>query len=175
MQTGSKYQDGGRGRGGRRGRSKTNQRHVQSSKIRFTETRITEQTHQDQIHKFILKINPGIMKAKGISLQQILKVITSTINTKTGNKAVFHPTTKLPLPPKPIANISKQFPSSIADQRDFFYLHEINASSAEIHLAFTMPGTTQEDLHASMKNMLKQYFLWLTSEELSAKQQVWIE
>ena len=82
------------------------------------------------------------MKTKGIFLQQILEVITRTINTKTGNKAVFHPTTKLPLPPKPIANISKQFLSSIADQRDFFYVYESNASSAEIHLAFTMPGTT---------------------------------
>ena len=114
------------------------------------------------------------MKAKGTSLQRIFEVITSTIDTKTGNKVVFRPTTKLPLPPKPIANISEQFPSSLADQRDFFYLHEINASSAEVHLAFTIPGTTQQDLHASMKNTFKQYFLWLTSEELSAKQQVWI-
>ena len=41
MQTDYKYQDGGRGRG----RSNTNQRHVRTSGIRFTETRITEQTH----------------------------------------------------------------------------------------------------------------------------------
>ena len=66
MRTGSKYQDGGRGRGGRIGRSNTNQRHVRTSGIRFTETRIPEQTQQDQIHKFILKINPGIKKTKGI-------------------------------------------------------------------------------------------------------------
>ena len=95
-----------------------------------------------------MKINPGIMKTKGIFLQQILEVITRMINTKTGNKALFHPTTKLPLPPKPISNISEQFPSLIADQRDFFYVHKIIASSVEIHLAFTMPGTTQDDLHA---------------------------
>ena len=114
------------------------------------------------------------MAAKGITLQQTLEVITRTIDKKTGNTAVFYPTTKLPLPPKPIANISKQFPSSIADQQDFSYVRESNTSNAEIHLAFTMPGTTQEELHASMKNTLKQYSLWLTSEELSAIQQVWI-
>ena len=38
-----------------------------------------------------------------------------------------------------------------------------------------MPGTTEDALHASMKNTLKQYSLWLTSKELSAKTQVWIE
>ena len=161
-----------------------NQRHVpinsQSAthKLKTTDPKPksgeTEQEHQDQIHKFILKINSGIMTAKGITLQQTLEIITRTIDKKTGNTAVFYPTTKLPLPPKPIANISEQFPSSIADQQDFFYVRENNASNAEIHLAFTMPGTTQEELHASMKNTLKQYSVWLTSKKLSAKQQVWI-
>ena len=33
-----------------------------------------------------------------------------------------------------------------------------------------MPGTTEEALHVSMKNTLKQYSLWLTSDKLSAKQ-----
>ena len=33
-----------------------------------------------------------------------------------------------------------------------------------------MPGTTEEALHVSMKNTLKQNSLWLTSDELSAKQ-----
>ena len=158
-----------------------NQRHVpinsQSAthKLKTTDPKPksgeTEQEHQDQIHKFILKINSGIMTAKGITLQQTLEIITRTIDKKTGNTAVFYPTTKLPLPPKPIANISEQFPSSIADQQDFFYVRENNASNAEIHLAFTMPGTTQEELHASMKNTLKQYSLWLTSKGLAAKQQ----
>ena len=114
------------------------------------------------------------MKRKGINVQEIIEVISRTIYTKTGNKAVFHPTTKIPLPPCPIENISTQFPPSIEKLRDFYHVHEINERSAEIHLAFTMPGTTEDALHASMKNTLKQYSLWLTSKELSAKQQVWI-
>ena len=105
---------------------------------------------------------------------RIIEVISRTIYTKTGNKAVFHPTTKIPLPPNPIANISARFPPSIEKLRDFYHVHEINERSEEIHLAFTIPGTTEDALYASMKNTLKQYSLWLISKQLSAKQQVWI-
>ena len=187
MRKGPNYQDGGRGRGGRRD---TNQQHVQTTGIRFEDPkpaeqkpkptepkptpRQTEQERQDTIHQFKLKINPGIMRKKGITTPEIIEVIGRTIFTKTSNKAVIYPTTKMPLPPKPIKNISTQFPPSIAKLRDFFHVHEINERSAEIHLAFTMPGTTEDALHASMKNTLKQYSLWLTSKELLAKQQVWI-
>ena len=97
------------------------------------------------------------MKKKGIIIQEIIKVISRTIYTKKGNKAVFHPTTKVPLPPNPIANVSAQFPPSIEKLRDFYHVHKINERSAEIHLAFTMLGTTEDSLHASMKNTLKQY------------------
>ena len=100
--------------------------------------------------------------------------MTRTIDRRTGYKAVFYPTTKLSLPPKPIAKISENFHSSQADQRDFFHVREFNAIRAEVYLAVSMPGTTQEEMHASLKNTLRQYSLWLTSKELSAKIQVWI-
>ena len=182
MQTGSKYQDRGSGRG-RGGRSGTNQRHVRTNpkpvahNINTTDSKPKPKprvTEQEQTHKFILMINPGIMTAKRTTLERTFKVITRTIDKKTGKTAVFHPTTKLPLPQKPIAHISDNFPISQAEQRDFFYVQEINASSVEIYLAITMSGTTQEDLHASMKNTLKPYSLWLTNKELAAQHQVWI-
>ena len=49
-------------------------------------------------------------------------------------------------------------------------MYESNERNAEIHLEFTMPGTTEAALHESMKNILTQNSLWLTSDELSAKQ-----
>ena len=97
-------------------------------------------------------------------------MICRTIFTKTRNKAVFHPTAKIPLPPDPIEDISTDFPSSKAEIQDFFHVHESNERNAEIHLSFTMPGTTEAALHGSMKNTLTQNFLWLTSDEFSAKQ-----
>ena len=179
MQKGSKYHERGRGRG-RGGRSGTIQRHVRTHakpaehKINTTDPKQKPVTKQEKVHRFTLKINPAVMTAKGTTIQTILKVMTRTIDKRTGYKAVFYPTTKLSLSPKPIANISENFPSSQADQRDIFYVREFNASKAEVHLAISIPGTTQEELHASLKNTLRQYSLWLTSEELSAKTQVWI-
>ena len=160
--------DGGRGRGNNRERNTRDQRRVR------IESEETEPNHQDKIHEFSVKFNPFIMKKKGFSLQNVVEVVAGTIDRKTGHTATFHPTTKFPLRPKPITNISDNFPPTLTEVQNFFDVQEINPSNAEIHLALTMPGTTQEALHASMKNTLKQYSLWLTSEELAAKQQDWL-
>ena len=157
--------DGGRGRVNSRESYTGYQRRVP------IESAETEPEHQDKIHEFSLKVNPYVMKKKGFSLKTIVEVVTRTIDKKTGHTATFHPTTKFPLLPKPISNISKNFPLMTTELQDFFDVQEINPSTAEIHLALTMPGTTQEALHASMKNTLKQYSVWLTSKELVAKQQ----
>ena len=111
------------------------------------------------------------MKKKGFSLQNGVEVVARTMDRKTGHTATFHPTRKLPLPPKPITNITDNFPPTLTEIQDFFNVQEINPNNAVIHVALTMPGTTHEALHASMKNTFKQYSLWLTSKELAAKQQ----
>ena len=157
--------DRGRGRGNNRERNTRDQRRVQ------IESEETEPKHQDKIHEFSVKFNPYIMKKKGFSLQNVVEVVARTIDRKTGHTAIFHPTTKFPLLPKPIANISDNFPPTLTEIQDFFDVQEINPNNAEIHLALTMPGTTHEALHVSMKNTLKQYSLWLTSKGLAAKQQ----
>ena len=65
-------------------------------------------TKQEKVHRFTLKISPAVMETKGNNVQQILKVMTRTIDKRTGYTAVFHPTTKLSLATKPIANISEK-------------------------------------------------------------------
>ena len=158
-----------------------NQQHVRKTVTRFEDTKPVEpkpkpiqpeQEQKDLIHQFKVKANPGIMRKNGINIPEIIEVISKLINTKTRNKAVFHPTTKIPLLPNPIEDISTHFPPSIAKLQDFFHVHEPNERNAEIHLSFTMPGTSEEALHVSMKNILKKYSLWLTSDELSAIQKM---
>ena len=111
------------------------------------------------------------MKKKKFSLQNVVEVVARTMDKKTGHTATFHPTTKFPLRPKPIANITDNFPPTLTEIQNFFDVQEINPTNAVIHLTLTMPGTTHEALHASMKNTLKQYSLWLTSKELAAEHQ----
>ena len=165
MRIGSNYSDSGRGRGrGRKGRSGTNQQYVQTHakpaehKINTTDPKQQPGvTKQEQVHLFTLKVSPAVVETKGNSVQQIIQVMTKTIDKKSGFTVVFHPTTKRKFPPKPIANISENFPSSQADLRDFFYVRQFSTTRAEVYLAFSMPGTTQEELYASLKNTLKEY------------------
>ena len=110
------------------------------------------------------------MRKNGTRIPKIIEDTCKLIFKKTGNKAVFHSTAKIQLPSDPIEDISTDFPSSIAELQDFFHVHEANDRNAEIHLSFTMPGTTEAALHDIMRNTLRQNFLWLTSDELSAKQ-----
>ena len=110
------------------------------------------------------------MRKKGIITPKIIEVIGRTIFMKTRNKAVFYPTTEIPLPPNPIKKNSTQFSPSMTKLRDFFYVHGINDKSGEIHLAFTMQCTIEDAMHVSMKNTLQQYSFWLKSKELSDKQ-----
>ena len=121
---------------------------------------------QKEVHLFTLKACPGVMALKGHNMQQIIQVVTRTIDSKTGFTAVFHPTTKRKYPPQPIANISDNFPASQTEVRDFFEVQHCSTTKAEVYLAFSMQDTLQKELHDSLKNTLKEYSLWLTSAEL---------
>ena len=80
-------------------------------------------------------------------------------------------TSKTKVSPPPIKNISTDFPSTKVKLQDFFQVHEADTGqNATIYLSFTMPGTTEEALHDSMVNTLKQNNLWLISDELASKQ-----
>ena len=129
---------------------------------------------QEEVHVFTLKACPGVMAAKGHNIQQIIQVVTKTINRKTGFTAVFYPTTKGKYPPQPIANISANFPASQTEVRDFFEVRHFSATKAEVYLAFSMKDSLQKELHDSLKNTLKEYSLWLTSAELESMTPVWV-
>ena len=111
-----------------------------------------------------------VMIKKGISIPKIIEDTCKSIFKKTRSKAIFYATAKIQLPPDPIEDISTDFPFSTAELQDFFHMHKANDRNAEIRLSFTMPGTTEAALHDSMRNTLRQNLLWLTSNELSAKQ-----
>ena len=149
----------------------TNQ-HVSSTKIRFNEPKPIQPKPElkDQTHQFKIRFNPWVMRKNGTSIPKIIKDTCKSIIKKTGNKAVFHSTAKIQLPSDPIEDVSTDFPSSKAELQDFFHMHKCNKRNAEIHLSFKMPGTTEAALHDSKKKFLTQNFLWLTSDELSAKQ-----
>ena len=74
---------------------------------------------QEEVHSFTLKACPGVMKAKGHNMLQIIQVITKAIDEQTGFTATFHPTTKGKYPPKPITNICDNFPKSQTEARIF--------------------------------------------------------
>mgnify|MGYP001370034886 CR=1 FL=1 len=152
--------NGGRGRGNYRERNKKVQRRVRIASAKT-----------EPIHEFSVKYNPNVLKKKGFSLQTVIEVVAKTMDKRTGHTATFHPTTTFPLRPNPIKNITDNFPTSLAEVQDFFDVHEINPNNAVIKVALTMPGTTHKALYESMKNTLKQYSLWLSSEELAAEHQ----
>ena len=62
---------------------------------------------------------------------------------------------KIQLPSDPIEDISTDFSSSIAELQDFFHVHEGNNRNTENYISFTMPGTTTEVLHDSIRNTLR--------------------
>ena len=129
-----------------------NQQHVQKTTIRFEEPKPIqpkrkpiqpEPEQKDLIYQFKIKVNPQVMRKNGTNILEIIEVICKLIFTKTRNKVVFHLATKIPLPLDPIGNISTHFPPSTAKLQVFFHVHEPNERNVEIHLAFTMPGTTE--------------------------------
>ena len=95
------------------------------------------------------------MRKNETSIQKIIEDTCKFIFKKKRNKAIFYSTEKIQLPPDPIENISADFPSSIAELKGFFQVHEANDRNAEIHLSFTMPGTIEAALHDSMRNTLR--------------------
>ena len=108
IRTGPNYQ------GGRGGRVDINQQHVRSTTIRFEEPKPLkpkpkpiqpEPERKDQIHQFKIKFNPWVMSKNGTNIQEIIEVMCKLIFTKTRNKAVFHPTAKIPLSPDSIEDI----------------------------------------------------------------------
>ena len=109
--------------------------------------------------------------ARQCSVKKNIEDICKSIYKKTGNKTRFFPTSKIQLlPPPPIGNISIDFPPTTAKLQDFFQVHEVDSRRhVEIHLSFTMPGTTKSVLHVFMVNTLKQNNLWLTSNKLAGK------
>ena len=134
----------------------------------------TSVVKQEEVHLFTLKTCPGVMKARGHNMLQIIQVITTAIDEETGFTAIFHPTTKGKYPPQPIANIYDNFPKSQTEVRDFFEVRHFSASKAEVYLAFSMQDTSHKELHDSLKHILKEYSLWLTSAELEATTPVWV-
>ena len=125
----------------------------------------TRVVKQKEVHLFTLKACPGVMTVKGHNMQQIIQVITTTIDKQTRFTGIFHPTTKGKYPPQPIANIYDNFPKSQTEVRNFFEVRHFSASKAEVYLAFSMQDTSHKELHDALKNILKEYSLWLTSAE----------
>ena len=60
-------------------------------------------------------------------------------------------TTKSQLPSDPIEDIYTDILFSKVELQDFFHVHESNKRDEEIHLSFTMPGTTEAALNHSKK------------------------
>ena len=180
LQTGPNYQSkqqkeqimsqSGRRRGGRGDMNQSTNKHARSTTIRISEPPPPPSEQKDQIHHFILRFNSKVMGKKQISVPKIIEDTCKSIYEKTRNKATFFATAKIQLPSSPIEDIFIDFPSSKAELQDFFHVHDANDRNAEIHLSFTMLGTTEAALHDSMRKMLWKNFLWLTSDKLSAKQ-----
>ena len=169
MRNGSNYAHSRRGRGrGRGGSSAVNRRQVQYVK------NLTSVVEQEEVHSFTLKACPGVMKARGYNMLQIIQVMNTAIYEQTGFTAIFHPTTKGKYPPKQITNICDNFPKSQTEARNFFEVQQFNESRAEVYLAFSMRDKSHKELHDSLKHILREYSLWLTSAELKANALVWV-
>ena len=105
---------------------------------------------------------------------QIIQVMTTAIYEQTGSTAIFHPTTKGKYPPKPIKNICDNFPKSQTEVKNFFGVRQFDEKRAEVYLAFLMRNPSHKELHDSLKHILREYSLWLTSAELKANTLVWV-
>ena len=105
---------------------------------------------------------------------QIIQVMTTAIYEQTGSTAIFHPTTKGKYPPTPIKNICDNFPKTQTEVQKFFGVRQFDERRAEVYLAFSMRDTSHKELHDSLKHILREYSLWLTSAELKANTSVWV-
>ena len=131
-------------------------------------TKVTTQT--ESVRGFELTYSPKVMaKSKGGVKAEIIE-FTTAIHEKTNGEAIFYPTTKVYPKAAPITNIIKNFPSTAAKLDDFFEVIEMKDSySLRIYFAISVPGLTDMELRASLKNTLKHNNLWLASKEISAK------
>ena len=124
---------------------------------------------KDKIHRVTLGYNPKTNTANMNSTMDLIHEKCIAIYEKTGYKAIFYPTIDIQPQPKPITNIKMNSLTTIPKLKDFLKVDQFQSKlQVKIHLAFTMPGMTEQSLQKSMKNTLQQENLWLNSNKIAA-------